>query len=517
MTVGRRRAKPWGRYVAFLAVIIPSIAGATTRAPTPTTTPVLTLGRNVCGQVAYDCTAPFAGATILLDGVPTGTLTDADGSFCVEGVASGDHLVSVSPGCVNIHDCFAPLPVTVGASDVAIDLCGRRCELGEFHFVPTAGAPGTEVEVWGWCQCVHSGASAPLYFDDTVVGRVRGDTGGCFWTRVEIPLRAAAGPHQIHVPLIRSDAADTFRVWSLPDGCAGDCSDDAVVRIDELLRGVGIALETRALDSCPAFDRNGDGKVTVDELMLGVGNTLAGCPALLTPESLAATYDAVVSFTGGSELTGLGIIQASFGELVIEVHFNLLSSIHVQGVLQPDRTVTLRGGRITGGDIYSQATGSARVDVQPNGERMSGTLAIDGFSSDPQTAVFELFRPASGTPTTFNGPYHVTLNHPSPSILNFSVELTARGIGTCRGADHLDESRINVLPPLPANPCAISPEGRFRFRTSYGDGEDPLAPPIVLFGTFTEATGMATGSGQFQVGLAPVVREQGTWSAERSN
>lgn len=59
--------------------------------------------------------------------------------------------------------------------------------------------------------------------------------------------------------------------------CAGDCNDDGVVTIDELLAGAAIVLGERTVDSCPAVDANGDGAVTIDELIRAVRHALAGC------------------------------------------------------------------------------------------------------------------------------------------------------------------------------------------------------------------------------------------------
>jgi hypothetical protein len=59
--------------------------------------------------------------------------------------------------------------------------------------------------------------------------------------------------------------------------CAGDCDGDGAVTIDELLRGVNIALGTVGVDECPSFDGNGDGTVTVDELLTAVNHALNGC------------------------------------------------------------------------------------------------------------------------------------------------------------------------------------------------------------------------------------------------
>ena len=59
--------------------------------------------------------------------------------------------------------------------------------------------------------------------------------------------------------------------------CTGDCDGDGRVRINELVRGVDIALGTAALAECPSFDRNTNGHLTIDELVAAAGNALNGC------------------------------------------------------------------------------------------------------------------------------------------------------------------------------------------------------------------------------------------------
>jgi hypothetical protein len=51
------------------------------------------------------------------------------------------------------------------------------------------------------------------------------------------------------------------------------------VTVDELIKGVNIALGSLPLSECPSFDTNGDGEVTVNELIKGVNNALNSCPA----------------------------------------------------------------------------------------------------------------------------------------------------------------------------------------------------------------------------------------------
>jgi len=62
-----------------------------------------------------------------------------------------------------------------------------------------------------------------------------------------------------------------------PAFCPGDCRLDGVVTVDELLKGVNIALGVVDLGVCPAFDTNRDEQVTVNELLQAVNAALGGC------------------------------------------------------------------------------------------------------------------------------------------------------------------------------------------------------------------------------------------------
>jgi hypothetical protein len=52
---------------------------------------------------------------------------------------------------------------------------------------------------------------------------------------------------------------------------------DGSVGIDELVRGVGIALGGFSLGRCPSLDRDQSGSVSVSELVAAVNNALRGC------------------------------------------------------------------------------------------------------------------------------------------------------------------------------------------------------------------------------------------------
>lgn len=60
--------------------------------------------------------------------------------------------------------------------------------------------------------------------------------------------------------------------------CTGDCGGDANVTVDEILKGVDVALGASATTTCNAFDPGSDGAVDVSELVAGVNHALLGCP-----------------------------------------------------------------------------------------------------------------------------------------------------------------------------------------------------------------------------------------------
>lgn len=70
--------------------------------------------------------------------------------------------------------------------------------------------------------------------------------------------------------------------------CPGDCDGDGAVTVDELIRGVALALGEET-GRCSVVDANGDQQVTIDELTAAVGTALASCPA--APAMAFSTID----------------------------------------------------------------------------------------------------------------------------------------------------------------------------------------------------------------------------------
>jgi hypothetical protein len=61
--------------------------------------------------------------------------------------------------------------------------------------------------------------------------------------------------------------------------CAGDCTGEGAVTIDELVRAVEIGLGERPLRDCSGLDLDGDARVTVEEIVAALTAALNGCVA----------------------------------------------------------------------------------------------------------------------------------------------------------------------------------------------------------------------------------------------
>lgn len=73
------------------------------------------------------------------------------------------------------------------------------------------------------------------------------------------------------------DPADAARAPLLAQACVGDCNRDCAIHVDELVRGVRVALAVSPIEACAASDGDRDGAVAVSELVESVGNSLGGC------------------------------------------------------------------------------------------------------------------------------------------------------------------------------------------------------------------------------------------------
>ena len=86
-----------------------------------------------------------------------------------------------------------------------------------------------------------------------------------------------------HVLVDWVEGRGTYQVTATTFGsaltCAGDCDGNGAVTVDELIKGVNIALGIAPFDRCPSFNTTSSGEVTVGELVRAVHNALTGCAA----------------------------------------------------------------------------------------------------------------------------------------------------------------------------------------------------------------------------------------------
>ena len=87
-------------------------------------------------------------------------------------------------------------------------------------------------------------------------------------------VREVRGTPVSPLELILSPMAHDIPV---PQLCAGDCSLDGQVTIDEILVAVNMALGNSPASGCVPVDSNGDQQITVDEILRAVAAALNGC------------------------------------------------------------------------------------------------------------------------------------------------------------------------------------------------------------------------------------------------
>ena len=96
-------------------------------------------------------------------------------------------------------------------------------------------------------------------------------------TATDTALVATRTPSASPSATVSSSQTPTSTLTPTPIPCSGDCSQDGMVTVDELVRAVYIALGNGATAECPAVDVNRDGQVTVDEVVQAVNAELQGC------------------------------------------------------------------------------------------------------------------------------------------------------------------------------------------------------------------------------------------------
>lgn len=175
------------------------------------------------------------------------------------------------------------------------DVPMTRGQLTRREFLLISGTVAAGTLVVGPAAAISSaqGVSAPLVIYRLSLRGRRGSKGAKIWNaNLRFATMAAADQNRAHrgdnsriVPIVvNADEYDrlfTSRNSEVADLRAiggpvlvGDCDRNGRVVINEIVRGVNIALDQAPVSECPAFDRVANGRVTVDELVRGVRNAL---------------------------------------------------------------------------------------------------------------------------------------------------------------------------------------------------------------------------------------------------
>jgi cysteine-rich repeat protein len=166
------------------------------------------------------------------------------GGNCTGAIANGGHNIDDGTSCG-----FSTANGSLSNTDPQLDPAGLKANGGPTQTIALlAGSPAINAGDQNVC------AAAPVNNLDQ-----RGY------------VRPGVGHTQCSIGAYEADAVPAA-------ACVGDCNANGTVTIDELVKGVNIALGRAGLDACPAFDCHDNGQLAVDCLVQGVNHALTGCP-----------------------------------------------------------------------------------------------------------------------------------------------------------------------------------------------------------------------------------------------
>lgn len=137
---------------------------------------------------------------------------------------------------------------------------------------------GSDGEAWGFVRAnglayLLSSEAGSFPVDEAAIGKLR-ELARSFPASRYAPVAETA---------LNAICAQSVGLAAVPAGCpapttcVGDCGRNRTVTVEELVRGVNIALGLVGVSDCRSFDRNEDGEVNIDELVIAVGNAVQGC------------------------------------------------------------------------------------------------------------------------------------------------------------------------------------------------------------------------------------------------
>lgn len=226
--------------------------------------------------------------------------TDADGNFSI-GVTGGAWVLKLDSYDASQSGLVSPIltyDVTDGVDIDDIDYVAQRAtayvtgRVRDNSNAPVVGVGvytyavvgGTEYGLWS--ETDSQGAfELPVFNGSWEVGISCFDLQWLGYQCVESQAVTIAGADKIvsfnvqpfPVTTVTPTPTATPSPSPTPVACVGDCNGDANLTVDEIVRGIRIALGLAGTEDCDDFDRNADRRVSIDELVRGVRAAVNGC------------------------------------------------------------------------------------------------------------------------------------------------------------------------------------------------------------------------------------------------
>ena len=268
--------------------------------------------------------------------------------------------------------------------------------------------------------------------------------------------RAADGTvHSAAVSVHRSGTSDNPDVLAIAAICGGDCDRSGAVAVDDLVRGVNIALGSAASEECPSMDGDDSGDVTINELLVAVRHLLDGCPVAIapTPVPTSTRPPSTPRSQVGPEITYLGIATADDVAIAPtgtdDEGRPLVYPQNGQGI-----TLVIEARRGTN----QRPIGTKTFDQA--GELPDLQLIVSRPLGDGSAAVCDVDPPTSGG---------------VPATTPFSFDAAA--------ATAVNDLGCRAEPPMPLPTCTRQPNGEYAYMSR--DSEIQFCIPLAATWAFT--------------------------------
>src|SRR5262249_51956070 len=173
-----------------------------------------------------------------------------------------------------------------GTSAGAPSWAGIVALLNHAQHVEASGALNATLYALGRAQYAGNGASVfhdTTSGDNTLDGVLGYDAGAGYDLATGLGTPDVAVLAQVLAALGNTPTPTPTPTGAVPtptlqaSRCIGDCNNDQLVSVDDILAMVNISLGTADISTCTAGDANHDGRITIDEILAAVRTALSGC------------------------------------------------------------------------------------------------------------------------------------------------------------------------------------------------------------------------------------------------